>query len=403
MIDGFMGPIAAATIVARRHIPLARVLAQSFASWHPDIPFFVLISDGRSLDQCSSDVFTALCLEDMEMVDRRSMSFAYECQPLTYALTPFLLQHLLEDGFQSVVFLKQESLVTNRLTSVLRALESASVVVTPHLVSPLDLDSDGAAREVNILLSGSYNAGCVGVSNSPQAHSFIDWWKDRTTDECIHDVAHGNHFEQRWLDLAPGYFDELKILRDPTVNVGHWNMTERAIELVGETLTVDGQPCELIRFSGFDPEQPRRASVYSDRIDLEAAGFLAHLFSDYANKCLDAGWREALNIDYAHSEFQNGVPIPSIVREIFRALEDPMSRFGDPFSTSGTDNYFDWLRSPCEISGEGLTNLMAGVYERRSDLQLAFPCIQGIHSGQFESWFHATGRYEHQIPTELIA
>jgi hypothetical protein len=40
-----MAQVAAATIAARRHLSLARVLATSFRAHHPDIPFFVLLAD----------------------------------------------------------------------------------------------------------------------------------------------------------------------------------------------------------------------------------------------------------------------------------------------------------------------------------------------------------------------
>ena len=40
-----MPDLAVATIVAKNYVSFARVLAQSFLSYHPDVPFFVLLSD----------------------------------------------------------------------------------------------------------------------------------------------------------------------------------------------------------------------------------------------------------------------------------------------------------------------------------------------------------------------
>ena len=62
------------------------------------------------------------------------------------------------------------------------------------------------------------------------------------------------HFEQRWINLVPGLFDGVRVLRDPAANVGHWSFPERRVELDGdEQVKVDGSPSRLFRFSGYDP------------------------------------------------------------------------------------------------------------------------------------------------------
>ncbi|MDP1938345.1 MAG: hypothetical protein Q8K91_14155, partial [Hylemonella sp.] len=129
--------IAAATIVAKPYISHARVLARSFAEHHPEIPFFALLADevGGLFDP-AAEPYELVALDDLGLADGAGYRFRYEQQPLSYAMTPHLVGHLLDRGFDRVIFVKQESLVLDRLDPVLAALETASVVLTPHLLAP---------------------------------------------------------------------------------------------------------------------------------------------------------------------------------------------------------------------------------------------------------------------------
>ena len=91
-----MGKVVAATIAAKRHLSLARVLANSFREHHPEIPFFVLLADevdGRF--DPSKEPFQILHLGDLAIPDPARFRFHYRQQELTYAATPYLLAHLL--------------------------------------------------------------------------------------------------------------------------------------------------------------------------------------------------------------------------------------------------------------------------------------------------------------------
>ena len=43
--------------------------------------------------------------------------------------------------------------------------------------------------------------------------------------------AEGMHYDQRWLDLAPAFFDDVHIMRDAGCNIAHWNLPERDAHL----------------------------------------------------------------------------------------------------------------------------------------------------------------------------
>jgi hypothetical protein len=218
----------------------------------------------------AAEPFEVIPLGDLEVPPRLPRELSR--LELTYALTPRLLSHLLDRGFERLLFVKQESMVTGSLEGVFELLGNASVALTPHLLKPTPPDA-----EVPILLAGVFNGGLVGVSR--RGTEFLSWWRERVEESCIHDVAAGLHYEQRWLDLVPGLFADHALVRDPAVNVGHWNLHERE------------PPWSLVRFSGFDERRPELVSRYRDLLLEDIPPEAAEVWREYAAR-LGRGTRE---------------------------------------------------------------------------------------------------------------
>jgi hypothetical protein len=335
--------MAVATIASKRDLALVRVLATSFQQHHTDVPFVVLLTDevDGHFDP-SSEPFRLVRLEELGIPNLPRFRFHYTQQELMYAATPYLLSHLLERGLTRVAYLKQESLVVGDLTPVLRLLDQHPIVLTPHLLTPLS-GADGIERELNILQSGVYNVGFLGVSSTPVARAFLRWWQDRLFEHCRHDVPAGMHFEQRWLDLVPAFFEDVHVVRDPGFNVGHWNLPERQVALRGDAYTVDGEPCRFIRFSGFDPDHPGAVTRYYARLTMDNIGVAAGLFRRYVALLEAAGYHETKAWPYAYDRFDNGEPVTDECRQMYRELGPEADRFGDPLSTASSGCFLRWL------------------------------------------------------------
>jgi hypothetical protein len=345
-----MVKVAVATVVAKSFLSLARVLANSFRRYHPDTPFFVLLSDeADGYFDPAAESFQVLRLADLGIPDLARFRFRYSRQELMYAATPYLLTHLLDQGFSGAAFLKQESLVVGALTPVLEQLGRRSIVLTPHLLEPL-WGKEGAGRELNILQSGVYNVGFLGVSETPTARAFLTWWKERLFEHCRHDVARGIHFEQRWLDFVPAFFDDVEVVRDPGFNVAHWNLPERKVTVSRDFVTVDGGPGRFFRFSGFDLEHPDALTRYNNRLSMSNVGEAAEIFRRYVKLLEAAGYHETKRWPYAYGHFDNGKPVAERARYLYRQLGRQADRFGDPFTTASPDNFFRWSRRQLMLS-----------------------------------------------------
>lgn len=378
----------------------ARVVARSFRDHHPDAPFFVLLAD--EIDgyfDPAEEPFELLFLRDLDIPDPAQFRFRHPQQRLSYAATPYLIAKLFDLGYDRVVFIKQESLVLGDLRDTVTTLPPGGIALTPHLLAPVHSD-DVIERELTILLSGVFNGGFVGVAAGGASREFLDWWQERVYSHCLYEVGGGVHYEQRWLDLVTAYFDTVHVLHDPGLNVGHWNLPERRITLTNGTIRADDHLCRLFRFSGYDPGQPEAATTYSPRLKTSALGDAAIVFERYRNALLDAGWVETRGWPYAYGSFSNGVAIPDIARAIY-ARHEAVERFGDPFETQDSRSFFRWLREP-PTNSKGLSRLWLGVYERRPDLQHAFPDVFGRHRVAFARWVRSSGVAGYGVPEELL-
>lgn len=380
--------VAVGTIITKSYLPFARTLARSLRALHPDIPVFVLLVDTvDGFFEPADETFELIPLQSVAMRDLWGLCFRYPHLQVGSAMKPHLLRHLLGRGFDAAVFLDADILVVRSLDRLFSAVREHAVVVTPHLLSP-PAGASRVARELNILQSGVYNGGFVGVSNRSAAHGFLAWWEDRLATHCRHAVGEGMHNDQRWLDLVPTLFDDVHVFRDEGCNVAYWNIFER-----------DLARCRFFHFSGFDPERPTVVTRYFAHPTMEDMGGARWLFERYGALLHEHGLASTRQWPYAYQNFDNGVPIPDLARHAYRDMGEQAAVFGDPFST-GLGSYYEWLNETPErvsASAGGLSRLWDLVYQSRADLRAMYPDVSGADRASFHRWVEDHGRREHDI------
>lgn len=374
------------------------VIAESLREFNPDLDIAMLVVPEKvELDEVDS-----FSPGDLNLSDLRAREFGYGETALTYALTAAFIRLLLVSGYaQSLLFIKQESMVIGDLAPIFDELETGEILLTPHLLEPV---SDGYARELNILQSGVYNGGVLGVTWGEESLRFLDWWDARLATRCRHNVVGGMHFEQRWLDLVPGLFGSVRISRNPGHNIGHWCLPERSISVEGGQVLANGYPGRIFRFSGFDLDDPRYPTIHSDRIATDSLGDAAIIFERYRSAARLARSRLE-NSNWAprtpsQTEFTNGVPIPRAARDLYLEAA-PVHNFGDPFDSEKQGSFFEWLTRPVDQGAPTITNLWHHIHQLRPDLRYAFRDHLGTDREAFASWVVEAGLGEHGIDPAL--
>jgi hypothetical protein len=396
------GSVAIATAVTARFVSYARVLARSLRAAAPGIPVFAAACERTTtLQGWDEPDFALLPIEQFGRDDLTRQAFVSTPHELTVLAKPLVLRHLLQRGFDTVLFLDADVLVLDDLSPVIATCAAHAVTLSPHLLDP-PAGGDRVARELTIARSGTFNGGFVGVSARPDAARFLDWWLARVATHNRMDPAAGFHHDQRWLDLAPGFVD-VGIVRDPGWNVAYWNLAERGLEMTGDRPRVAGGPCRMFHFSGFDPARPDPISRHSTWVTRESLGPAWALVDRYAEALEAAGWPSTSTAPYSYEAFDDGVAIPPLARILYRDLGDTAARFGDPFRADAPGGFRAWLGAPDDSPGPGggLPRLWSAVYRSRPDLQQAFPAPTGADGGRFRQWARACGVAEHAIDVRL--
>jgi glycosyltransferase involved in cell wall biosynthesis len=345
--DGTLGP-AVCTIVAKNYLAYARTLMKSLRLRHPDLALYVLfVDDVADFVDPAVEPFRCLGLADLPLPSPRELCFRYDVMELSTAVKPFLLRQLFARGHGKVLYIDPDIWVFRPLDDLFAWLDESDVLLTPHLTGAL---GDGKyPDERDILLSGTYNLGFLGIADTEQVDALLRWWAERCEFLCVSDITHGMFVDQRWMDLAPGFVDKVRIVRDPGYNLAYWNLKHRALSGAPEAPLANGSPVRFYHWSGFDPTRPTALSKHQDRfpaIDTEPLHAMARA---YAAELLSAGHRTSTAWPYSLGFFKDGHPIAKEMRDLFRT--HPPGRFPDPFEPAGDDSFVSWAITPPPAGG----------------------------------------------------
>ena len=270
------------SISAANHLPFARALRSSLKKHNPDIPFrHLLVSSRREAEKARKEGFDLVDIRDFDTPALRRMIRSRDLKQACAALKPVLLLHLLRQGFDSVAFLDPDILVTASLQPLLDEIAQHALTLTGHIDSSFARES-GFSRQSDLLLAGMYNGGFLGVSHASETVQFLTWWAQRLETHCVNDARHGLHYDQRWLDFAPGFIGRLNLLRDPGYNLAYWNIQDHEIAFDGLNFHVDGSLLKFFHFSGFDPSRPNQLSIHGAGRRVDQAGPIQALYWQYA-------------------------------------------------------------------------------------------------------------------------
>jgi glycosyltransferase involved in cell wall biosynthesis len=380
-------PIAC-TIVANNYLAYARVLTRSFLERHPDGELFVLLVDRPDpAIRYADEPFTALFVEDLGIPAFPHYAFRYSILELNTAVKPFFLLHLHRTtGCDRLCYFDPDILVTGDLGGIYDLLGEADAVLTPHITAPLE---DGRIPgERDFLLSGIYNLGFLGIAFNERTLPFLDWWHRRLYRECLHAVERGLFVDQRWMDFAPAFLARAAVYRDEGCNTAYWNLAHRTLTPDGAGWRVNGTPLRFFHFSGYSLDRPEQIPRYQNRFALSGRPDLQPLFDRYGERLRAEGHPGLVGLPYSFGSFDDGTPIPDVAREALRLIDPTGLRWPDPVRTAGPDSFVGWLEQGDDSrSAIFLPRLALFLWERRPDLQQAFPNPERGDRPGFAEWF----------------
>jgi len=342
------GNVAGCTIISPNYLAYARTLASSYVAQHPEQQFFVLIVAALEADATAhfaGDGFTPVMLNEVGLADVRGLGMKYDILELNTNVKPTFLKYLIDSyKLEQVIYLDPDIFVYQPLTPVFRALDDgATAVLTPHLTAPIE--DDKRPSEQDMLYNGTYNLGFVAVGRGEESRRLLDWWERRCLTQGYYEGRTGLFVDQKWMNLAPGMFADVAILRDAGCNMAYWNLQERRLIADGDSYSVarvgTGSeeapvPLRFFHFSGIDVKDAAVLSKNSDRFTLAERPDLERMFSDYKAVVLAKQDEQAGALAYGFDRFSDGTVVTQLARRIYAQHHDAGRWAGeDPFDATG--------------------------------------------------------------------
>lgn len=321
------------------YLPFARTLAGSYVAQHPDQQFFVLIvADLHDPAPFRGDAsLTPVLLEEIGLPDMRALAMKYDILELNTNVKPTFMRYLMATHrLDALVYLDPDIFVYRALDPVFDALEAgATAVLTPHMTTPV---FDGRSpSEQDLLYNGTYNLGFIGVGHTEESRRLLDWWEHRCLNVGFSEGRTGLFVDQKWMNLAPGFFGEMVISRDPGLNMAYWNLHERTLQVGEHGFFVHGLestvPLRFFHFSGLNTHDADIISRNTDRFRLSERPDLSELFANYLTALSSNQGGAGEDLPYGFDRFSNGATITRLARRLYAAHQE---RFhDDPFDPLG--------------------------------------------------------------------
>jgi hypothetical protein len=244
---------AVVTVVTRSHFHRARCLLASVQRHLPDADCFAVLADADDDRRLGAQDFEVIPVATLPIPDVAGFVRRYRAPELCFATKPWALAEMLRRSFDRAIYFDADVVVYSSLQPMLETLDAASILLTPHLAEP-PADGEGAAG-IDIVRAGAYNAGFLALSRGAAADAFLKWWQRMLLHDCRVDVDRGYVGDQRWLDLVPGMFDGVHVVRHAGWNVGRWNLDRRPVTTVDGQVRVAGVPLVFFHYSGLIPAE----------------------------------------------------------------------------------------------------------------------------------------------------
>jgi hypothetical protein len=377
---------AIVTIVSNNYLHFARTMLQSAKQYHPDYSFFCVVVD-RDLHYATelANEFEVISLERLMLPLGEEFLFQYNILELNTAVKPWAIEYLLERGYDKTIYVDPDIFFYRRMLEAEEMLSgNMDIVLTPHLLAPLT--DDKQPRELDIRRAGAYNFGFCALRDSANTRNFLHWWQSKLTRDCVNDADRGLFVDQSWIDLVPGLFDNVGILRHKGYNVAYWNIAQRPlVKREGNKYFVEEDALVFFHFSGLNPANPESFSKHQDRFSLSTVGPAKNLVDAYVKDLAENGSETFSELAYGFGYFSSGEAIPEVFRKLYRISSALRDRMGpQPFVRPLVVCDF-W--SDISIDGVSPTNAMVALWHERRDLQFEFPMTSARSILAYYKWF----------------
>lgn len=315
------------TSICANYLHKARTLAKSVKDNIPDAKFIVLLLETKIDAQYEYEYFDGIVLaKDCWGAGFEKFIFKHTIVEASTSVKGRFFQYLYNNYIDEnkFIYLDPDTYVYSDFIELRKLLNKRPIILCPHLLQPGNID-----MELSSTAHGVYNLGFLAVNRSPEAKRFIDWWADRLSLFCYDDIKRGIFTDQKWIDLAPCFFD-VEILKHRGYDFAPWSLLNCGMYTESGKVFIKGDELRFIHFSG-----------YGNSIDKCMHEWLPkgeHPFKKLYKRYMQL--HEANDIDkisktkWSYGYYNSGEKIKDCIREKFRNNYYAMDVYDNPFEKS---------------------------------------------------------------------
>ena len=347
------------TVTNLAYLPKALVLAESLHK-HTQVKLHIFIIDRKVEIGLPVSDAEFIWIEDVVIPELYSLAFKYDITELSTSLKPALTLNLLEK-YPKVIFLDPDTCVYQSLSPILNDLDLHSIVLTPHYTTPHSNSQPDS--DIAMMRFGSFNLGFYAVKKSDQSLYFLNWWNDRCRRFCYFETQFGLSTDQKWVSIAPCFFDDLYVSFNLGYNVAFWNLHERQMgkDVNGLYLINGRYPLIFFHFSSFDEVMPELLSTRPFVNNSNLNEIIVELSTIYRDSLINTK-KAVPYVKYAFDYMSNGDYISPTLRRAYACVVEELPKDNDPFDSKGVVGSFakrNYLISKSQLnySPEGARNM----------------------------------------------
>lgn len=315
------------TSICANYFQKARTLAASVKEHMPDVKFIVCLVENEVKENYFNSNFDEIVLakEAWEGNFERFI-FKHSIVEASTAVKGQFFAYLYnrypeENEF---VYLDPDCYVYDDFIELKELLKEKPIILCPHLLQPGNID-----MELSSTAHGVYNLGFLAVNRSEEAQKFIQWWKERLYLFCYDDIINGIFTDQKWIDLAPCFFD-VHILKHRGYDFATWSLLDCGMTEENGRYFVKGSGLRFIHFSGYGRTIEKCMKEWLP----EGEHPFRDLYSKYSKEHENNNSDQISKTPWSYDYYESGEKIDDSLRVLYRQNYDIMFQKDNPFLES---------------------------------------------------------------------
>ena len=336
------------TSICANYAHKARALATSVKKNVPDAQFFVCLTERTVPDEIRYDCFDQIVLsKDMWPGNFDQFIFKHAIVEASTAVKAHFFQYLLKTYSEEemFVYLDPDCYVYSDLVELKETLKKRPIVLCPHLLQPGNID-----MELSSTAHGVYNLGFLAINNCEEGRKIIDWWADRLYLFCYDDIQNGIFTDQKWMDLAPCFFD-VEIFKHRGYDFAPWSLLDCGMTKENGQYYVKGDPLRFIHFSGYG----KTAQMCMNKWLPEGEHPFRELYEEYSKVHEEFNKNGISKTPWSYGCYESGEKIDDRLRAKYRKNYDVMFSTENPFALSNA--HFEKLLADPSLGKKFILNM----------------------------------------------